>query len=125
MFTKGRGGFGGEEVARVQLSIVRQMVLVDRGIIWYRVLVARYGEVAGRLEVGGRSGSTWWRELAKIREGVEGVNGRTRWSVRWGRGQMYRSGRIDGYERFLCVSVLVGCLIYLYIGQARWLRCSL
>jgi hypothetical protein len=39
------------------------------------VLVARYGEVAGRLEVGGRSASSWWRELVKIRDGVEGVDG--------------------------------------------------
>jgi len=50
-------------------------MLVDRGGLWYRVLVARYGEVAGKLEVGGRSVSTWWRELAKIRDGVEGVGG--------------------------------------------------
>jgi len=30
-------------------------LLIDRGGLWYRVLVARYGEVDGRLEVGGRS----------------------------------------------------------------------
>ena len=45
-------------------------MLVDRGGLWYRVLVARYGEEAGRLEVGGRSVSPWWREIAKIRDGV-------------------------------------------------------
>ncbi|MCI86513.1 cysteine-rich receptor-like protein kinase, partial [Trifolium medium] len=28
-----------------------------------------YGEVAGRLAVGGRSGSVWWREVSKIRDG--------------------------------------------------------
>jgi len=33
-------------------------MLVDRGDFWYRVLAARYGEVAGRLEVGGRSASS-------------------------------------------------------------------
>jgi hypothetical protein len=27
-------------------------MLVDRGGLWYRVLVARYGELGGRLEVG-------------------------------------------------------------------------
>jgi len=46
-------------------------MLVDRGGLWFRVLVARYGEEAGRLEVGGRSVSTWWREIAKIRDGVD------------------------------------------------------
>ncbi|KEH24095.1 hypothetical protein MTR_7g103360 [Medicago truncatula] len=35
-----------------------------------RVLVARYGE-----EVGGRSGSSWWREIANIRDGLGGVGG--------------------------------------------------
>ncbi|KEH22809.1 hypothetical protein MTR_7g057840 [Medicago truncatula] len=45
-------------------------LLVDRGGLWYRVLVTRYGEKAGRLPVGGRSGSLWWREVAKIRDGI-------------------------------------------------------
>jgi len=45
---------------------------VDRDGLWYRVLVARYGEEAGRLKVGGRSVSSWWREIAKIRDGVHG-----------------------------------------------------
>jgi len=37
--------------------------------------MARYGEEVGRLEVGGRSGSHWWREVAKIREGVREADG--------------------------------------------------
>jgi hypothetical protein len=45
-------------------------LLVDKGGFWYRVLVARYGEEAGRLAVGGRSASSRWREVAKIRDGV-------------------------------------------------------
>ena len=45
-------------------------LLVDRGGFWYKVLVARYGEEVGRLEVRGRSVSPWWREIAKIRDGV-------------------------------------------------------
>ena len=49
-------------------------MLVDRGGLWYRVFVARYGEEVGRLEVGGRSVSIWWREIAKIRDGI-GVDG--------------------------------------------------
>jgi len=36
------------------------------------VLVARYDEEAGRLEVGGRSVSSWWREISKIRDEVVG-----------------------------------------------------
>jgi len=46
-------------------------LLVDRDRFLYRVLVARYGE-----EAGGRSASSWWREIAKIRDSVceeEGV----------------------------------------------------
>ena len=37
--------------------------------------MARYGEEDGRLVVRGRSGSSWWREIAKIRDGVAGVGG--------------------------------------------------
>jgi len=46
--------------------------LVDRGGLWYRVLVARYGEAEERLDDGGHSGSTWWKEVVKIRDGVGG-----------------------------------------------------
>jgi len=51
-------------------------LLVDKGGLLSMVLVARYGEEAGRLAVGGRSGSLW-REAAKICDGV-GVDGRGR-----------------------------------------------
>ncbi|MCH86380.1 cysteine-rich receptor-like protein kinase, partial [Trifolium medium] len=44
-------------------------LLVDRGGLWYRVLVARYGEAVGTLVVGGRSGSSWWRAVSNIRDG--------------------------------------------------------
>jgi len=43
-------------------------MLVDREGLWYHVLVARYGEVGGRLEVGGQSGSSWWREVGMIHD---------------------------------------------------------
>jgi len=43
--------------------------------MWYRVLAARYSEVDGRLEVGGRSGSLWWKEVACIRDGLGDVGG--------------------------------------------------
>jgi hypothetical protein len=45
-------------------------MLVDGEGLWYHVLVARYGEVGGRLEVGGRSVSSWWRDIGRIRDGV-------------------------------------------------------
>ncbi|MCI83598.1 non-LTR retrotransposon transposase, partial [Trifolium medium] len=32
-------------------------MLVDKAGLWYRVLVAHYGEVVARLAIGGRSGS--------------------------------------------------------------------
>jgi len=51
--------------------------LVDKGGLLSRMLVARYGEEAERLAVGGRSGSLWWREVAKIHDGVS-VDGRGR-----------------------------------------------
>jgi hypothetical protein len=45
------------------------------GDLWFRVLAARYGVERGRLKVGGRSGSSWWRKIARIRDGVGGVEG--------------------------------------------------
>jgi hypothetical protein len=62
-------------------------MLVDRGGLWYKVLVARYGEEA-RLMVGGRNGSLWWHEVAKIRDGV-GVEG----------GGWFEECREKGWER--------------------------
>lgn len=43
---------------------------MDKEGFWYRVLVARYGEEAGRLEDGGWSGSCWWKDLVKIKDGL-------------------------------------------------------
>ncbi|GAU21182.1 hypothetical protein TSUD_10990 [Trifolium subterraneum] len=40
----------------------------DKSGLWYRVLRARYGEEAGRLVMGDRRGSSWWREILKIRD---------------------------------------------------------
>lgn len=45
---------------------------MDRGGLWRRELVARYGEKGGKLR---GLGSTWRREIAKIRDGVGGVGG--------------------------------------------------
>jgi len=38
--------------------------------LWYRVLRARYGEVGGRIQEGGRDSSMWWRTICHVREGV-------------------------------------------------------
>jgi len=50
-------------------------MLVDKEGLWYHVLVARYGEVGGRLKVGGQSVSSWWREIGKIRDGDGDIGG--------------------------------------------------
>jgi len=50
-------------------------MLVDREGFWFKVLAARYGVEAGRLEVGSRSVSSWWREIVKIRDGIGKVGG--------------------------------------------------
>jgi hypothetical protein len=66
------GGLGVRQLGEFNLSLLGKWcwrMLVDRGGFWYRVLAARYGEEAGRLEVGGRSVSYWWREVARIRDG--------------------------------------------------------
>ncbi|MCI76102.1 hypothetical protein A2U01_0097371, partial [Trifolium medium] len=44
-------------------------MLVDRDELWFRVLVARYGMEGGRICEGGRRGSAWWREVARIKAG--------------------------------------------------------
>jgi hypothetical protein len=48
---------------------------VDREGLWFRVLVAKYGIVEGRLQAGGREGSTWWREIVNIRDGFGSLFG--------------------------------------------------
>ncbi|PNX89106.1 hypothetical protein L195_g045223 [Trifolium pratense] len=51
-------------------------MLVDREALWFRVLAARYGVEGGRLREGGQRGSSWWREITRIRErgGEPGVS---------------------------------------------------
>ncbi|GAU14165.1 hypothetical protein TSUD_169910 [Trifolium subterraneum] len=48
-------------------------MLVDRKDLWFRVLAARYGVERGRLREGGRRGSSWWREIANVRDGEGGL----------------------------------------------------
>ncbi|GAU10810.1 hypothetical protein TSUD_425590, partial [Trifolium subterraneum] len=53
-------------------------MLVDKSGLWYRTLAARYGEEAGKVLEGGSRGSSWWREIVKLRDG-EGAEGGMGW----------------------------------------------
>jgi len=58
-------------------------LLVERDGLWRKVLVARYGAEDGGLEAGGRSCSSWWREIVRIRDSLgEGSEGWFMSSVR-------------------------------------------
>ncbi|GAU31816.1 hypothetical protein TSUD_58170 [Trifolium subterraneum] len=50
-------------------------MLVDQGGMWYRGLASRYGEVVGRLAVGGRRVSVWWLRCRKFAIGRVRVGG--------------------------------------------------
>ena len=72
------GGLGVRKLQEFNSALLGKWcwrMLVNRGGFWYRVLVVQYGEKAGRLEVGGRSVSSWWREVAKIMDGVGDAEG--------------------------------------------------
>ncbi|XP_024636158.1 uncharacterized mitochondrial protein AtMg00310-like [Medicago truncatula] len=67
------GGLGVRQLREFNEALLGKLcwsLLVDREGLWYRVLIARYGEEDERLEDGGRSGSIWWKEVVKIRDGV-------------------------------------------------------
>jgi len=67
---KEHGGLGVRQLKEFNEALLgkwRWRLLVDRVGLWYRVLVARYGE-----EDGGRSWSVWWKEVVRIRDGVGG-----------------------------------------------------
>ena len=70
---KNNGGSGVRRMRELNVSLLGKWcwrLLVDKGSMWYRVLVARYGEEDGRLAVGGRSASSWWKKVASIRDGL-------------------------------------------------------
>ncbi|CAJ2627870.1 unnamed protein product [Trifolium pratense] len=66
------GGLGVRQLREFNLALLGKWcwrLLVDREGLWFRVLAGRYGVERGRLCEGGARGSTWWRELARIRDG--------------------------------------------------------
>ncbi|GAU48313.1 hypothetical protein TSUD_405300 [Trifolium subterraneum] len=69
---KEHGGLGVRKLKEFNLALLGKWcwrMLVDREGLWFRVLVARYGVERGRVCVGGTRGSSWWREVACIRDG--------------------------------------------------------
>ncbi|GAU22739.1 hypothetical protein TSUD_138630 [Trifolium subterraneum] len=72
------GGLGVRQLKEFNLALLGKWcwrMLVDREGLWFRVLTARYGVERGRLRVGGRRGSSWWREIVNIRDGGGGLGG--------------------------------------------------
>ncbi|XP_024640465.1 uncharacterized protein [Medicago truncatula] len=63
------GGLGVRRIREFNSALLGKwswMVLVEKESLWYRVLVARYGEEGGRLLDGGRTASAWWRAIATL-----------------------------------------------------------
>ena len=67
---------GGLRVRRLEefnLSLLGKWcwrMLVDRDVLWYRILNARYSEEDGRLKEGACRSSLWWRTVSDVRGGV-------------------------------------------------------
>ncbi|GAU16278.1 hypothetical protein TSUD_299100 [Trifolium subterraneum] len=77
-FFKAHPGLGVRQLRKFNLALLGKWcwrMLVDREGLWYRVLVARYGVERGRLRAGGRRGSSWWREIVRIRDSEGGIRG--------------------------------------------------
>jgi len=78
LFTKGPWRVGVRQMREFNIALLGKwywMMLVDRGGIWFRVLVAYYGVEGGKLKEGGQFWSTWCREIAKIHDEAGGVRG--------------------------------------------------
>jgi hypothetical protein len=73
------GGLGVRSLREFNIALLGKWcwrLLVERDGLWRRVLVARYGAEDGGLEDGGRSCSSWWWEIVRIRDGIgEGGEG--------------------------------------------------
>ncbi|XP_024640756.1 uncharacterized mitochondrial protein AtMg00310-like [Medicago truncatula] len=67
------GGLGVTRLKEFNLALLDKWcwrLLLEKEALWRKVLVARYGEADGGLEDGGRSCSSWWREIVRIRDGI-------------------------------------------------------
>jgi len=72
------GGLGVRKMREFNLALLDKWcwrMLVEREGLWYRMLVARYGQEGGMVREGGRWSSIWWRDVASIRDGGGGVGG--------------------------------------------------
>ncbi|GAU33855.1 hypothetical protein TSUD_66410 [Trifolium subterraneum] len=72
MLSKEYGGLGVRKLREFNSTSLGKWcwrMLVERDSLWFRVLEARYGMERGRLCAGGTRGSTWWREIVRIRDG--------------------------------------------------------
>ncbi|GAU50004.1 hypothetical protein TSUD_287100 [Trifolium subterraneum] len=78
----------GKLLGLVGTLFARVRRMEDRGL-----LAARYGVERGCVRAGGRSGSSWWREIVMIRDGVDDLGGG--W---FGEGVLKKVG--DGSETF-------------------------
>ena len=123
------GGLGVKQLKEFNVALLEKWcwrMLADKGDFWYRVLVARYGEVGGRLRAGValHGGGRWWGlEMGAVVLGVAGL--RSVWQRRWGMGLTRCFGLIDGWRRLLCVCDSVGCLSYMKTNPLLWQLCFL
>ncbi|GAU38071.1 hypothetical protein TSUD_318650 [Trifolium subterraneum] len=72
------GGLGVRQLREFNTALLGKWcwrMLVDREGLWFRVLAARYGVERGRVREGGRRGSSWWREIVRIRDTGGGLGG--------------------------------------------------
>ncbi|GAU40603.1 hypothetical protein TSUD_28090 [Trifolium subterraneum] len=101
---KESGGLGVRRLREFNTALLGKWcwrMLVDRGGLWFRVLAARYVVERWVCESRGRSGSSWWREIVRIRDGVDGLGGG--W---FGEGVLKKVG--DGTETFFWTDPWLG-----------------
>jgi hypothetical protein len=80
--SKEYGGLGVRQLREFNTVFIRKMcwrLLVNKPGLWYRVVVARYGESEERVRLGGRGASSWWREILRLREGSGEGEGGVSW----------------------------------------------
>lgn len=69
-FKKENGDLGIQRLRKFNFSLLDKWcwrMKVENRSFWYKVLVARYGEVVGSIAEGGRFNSVWWNNLINIR----------------------------------------------------------